>query len=482
MHIKFLRVIQDFWHFYILYTKFQLGVPEKWEIYRDHWRKFIKEQRHMLLGSGASISSWSSASSVDQASGFLNSTKCDSLILQNRNPRSRARHLDADSFASSKGGNDSSLILPLDGTPIRYSWEYLAEGKEARLKKHDSLTTSEEQNMLRFDEKSSMNRDSSANKFIKSTTDTSVQDLNDLNNRPGPKELRKTRNKNKTGNMTSQNNRSTNIPILPSDITPKAQNIPTTPKLLKELFSIVKNDSKSRARKVGRCIVCGLSFSIPYIERHIANKHSSLVLDATSNTKNNSSEIKTNLTRSTYLRPRVVITRLTSKENGSVNLKTSPNTSSNAKGSERNTKGNKMDTQKNKNSCKQVNKPKDTSNKNKIAVRNSVSHLEKTNNDKHTKTGSKLKKANVTNISNLNDKAQASPVKTSKCKKLNKRFDKKDKVTKLRNERTVLYQGEKDTQSVQKPKHSSMSKKPSGKMQFFTDIEIGSVRNIKYEN
>ena len=291
-----------------------MGIPEKWEVYRDHWRKFVKEQRQMLSGSGASLSSWSSASSFDQASGFLNSTKGGSIFGQ------RTQHIKSDkpnSNASSiltSNGDDDRLGLRYGDGPIKYSWEYLAEGKETRLRKHDGQPSSKEQSGRVPGEPTSMCEDGTSLKNYDSSVVTSGEESNySLRSTRGQQRRNQEEKRKNAAKMAPcQNN---NKPRETAASTNVARTcIPTSPKMLKDLFHVVKNDGRYRASKVGRCIVCSTSYSIPYIERHIVNKHPALILDFASAEGEHSETANLDRSRSTYLRPRVVMTRLDSEK------------------------------------------------------------------------------------------------------------------------------------------------------------------------
>ena len=301
-----------------------MGVPEKWEVYRDQWRKFIKEQRQMLSGSAASLSSWSNASSFEQASGFLNSTKGDSILDHHiQTIESRRTHGHASSTVTSNTGHyPHGLRHGQD--PLKYSWEYLAEGKQTNLSKSDgssiSPTKKGTKSLERMPyESTTNNKDSKVPKDYGPAEITSAEKSNH-----SPISTQGTRQNQKrkacTGTRLSSNKYNKSLGKI-QDSAVFATNVPTSPKQVKDLFSVVKNNRRYRTSKVGKCIICSISYSIPYIERHIINKHPSLVLDLASNKLNSSPKSDYDHSRSAYLRPRIVITKLDGEEKPNKNHK-----------------------------------------------------------------------------------------------------------------------------------------------------------------
>ena len=276
----------------------------------------------MLSGSGASLSSWSNASSFDQASGFLNSTKGGSIFDQHiRNIGSRRNQSNASSIITSNEGDVSRGLRHGDG-PIKYSWEYLAEGKESRLRKHDGLPSSKEQSERVLDKSSDTRADGTQSKNYDSSNVVTSAEKSNYSPRSTKRQQRRNQKETtaNTNNVASKQN--TRTPAIPAASTNVARtNFPTSPKLLKDLFHVVKNDSRCRARKVGRCTVCSTSYSIPYIERHITNKHPALILDPAADKRESSQASNQDCSRSSYLRPRVVITRIDSETKTNKNYK-----------------------------------------------------------------------------------------------------------------------------------------------------------------
>merc|ERR1712062_803209 len=71
-------------------------------------------------------------------------------------------------------------------------------------------------------------------------------------------------------------------------------------------------------RKVGKCLACSMSYSIPYIERHIATKHSSLLLDTEDKDFSECKALNRGL--DVDIQPTVILTRMNSEKNAKTRM------------------------------------------------------------------------------------------------------------------------------------------------------------------
>ena len=257
----------------------------------------------MMFGSSASISSWSSVSSFDHASGFLDSTK--SSLLTNQNNKSQ-RHASSGISCTSSDLGHLSRVLRHRKSPKNYSYDKLQEGRENDMGNHIPLVPSEKNNIYRSCEKNLEGSIASISKSSKASI--SAKRKGSIRASSGPKTQPK---KGEATNITyplssSRKNKSTKKNVQKDD---SGDSVTSNPqRSIKELF-IVQKDNKRQKGNVGKCAVCSAFYSIPYIERHIINKHPTFVLNPSSANKMPQND-KNMLARSTHLRPRVVITKL----------------------------------------------------------------------------------------------------------------------------------------------------------------------------
>ena len=99
----------------------------------------MKEQRQMLFGSGASVSSWSNASSIGQASGFLHSTGTRDFFEPNHSDVKTRDNIADINNSKSLHDEKTSSSRRYEKKLRKYSWEYLQEGKEPILSEDLSL-------------------------------------------------------------------------------------------------------------------------------------------------------------------------------------------------------------------------------------------------------------------------------------------------------------------------------------------------------
>ena len=257
----------------------------------------------MLFGSSASISSWSSVSSFDHASGFLDSTK--GSLRSNKNDKTEMYFSNDLNLANSeqeialRGLRQKSSLNKSSPSKVQEVSLDTSKNTSKHAPKNEIKNLKKREKNISDSRKSNNNARSTVNAKQK-VTDTIKESKDKLQKR---KEDSKNRNqpssrKNKTSKMLQQGH-------IEED-----KNSLKQPKTIKELY-MVERDRKRRNGNVGKCMVCSACYSIPYIERHINDKHPEMILKQSGDggIPQNSANI---LAHTSYLRPRVILTKLTS--------------------------------------------------------------------------------------------------------------------------------------------------------------------------
>ena len=250
----------------------------------------------MLFGSSASISSWSSVSSFDHASGFLDSTK--GSILSNKNDKTKSYVLSDLSCTSSE--QDSRTRLLVQRTSSNKHPHDISKTRSVNVPSYDPVKeTNREKNR---NDASDLNNKTEFSS-IKTKEKESVNSNFELNVK-GRKKIEKNEifvSSSSPKYKATKNNldckRTDGNKLIPQE-------------LIKELY-IVQKVKKGRKGNSGKCVVCSASYSIPYIEKHILDKHQTILQKASTN-ESVSRKDASLLSHSSYIRPRVVITKLIS--------------------------------------------------------------------------------------------------------------------------------------------------------------------------
>ena len=264
----------------------------------------------MLFGSSASISSWSSVSSFDHASGFLDSTK--GSVLSNKNDRTKSYVLSDLSGTSSEQDSRTRILV---------------QRTSSNKHPHD-ISKTRNVNVPSYDPAKKANREKKLN------------DASDFNSKTEPSSLKTKEKESVDSNFESNvkgRKKKEDGKILYSSSSRKYITTTNTldhkrndgnnlipQELIKELY-VVQKVKKGRKGTTGKCVVCSASYSIPYIEKHILDKHHAILQKAITN-KSASRKDANLLSNSSYIRPRVVITKLISPTESTV--KHSNNTTS----------------------------------------------------------------------------------------------------------------------------------------------------------
>ena len=364
----------------------------------------------------------------------------------------------------SSSRDDISRVVGHEKSPIKYSWEYLAEGKKARLKSYDTSRSYEGPKKALPSENLKNDKNALNGKNNQSSTVTSVEDKDfSTNSNSRRKGLRKKNINGNTSNTlsSSQTRKSANILSVNESSVPTTKSIPNELKVVKELFVIVKNDNRYRTSKVGRCMVCSATYSIPYIERHIADKHSSFVLDANSSKNStNSHSIQRSNTRSTYLRPRVVITRLGSKETINTSGKVIPPQISKTKLNVTKSRNNKSGVNNIESSRKETCKPNVKTDERQGVRKHSPQYHKKRSTKSHGHVRKNARTANLPTKDSLNMQKNKFCAKTSKPSKSNEIYATNRSDNQFKQSRPIQNRQTKtDKECKNQAKTSSPSKK-----------------------
>ena len=394
----------------------------------------MKEQRQMLFGSGASVSSWSNASSIGQASGFLHPTGTGDLFEPTHsNVKTRENIADIN---NSKSHHDekTSNSWRYEKKLRKYSWEYLQEGKEPILREDDSIVSTKEQDEISNADSSRKEQHAPIKAKKQLIAKSSEEDIKDKLNHSMDKKPRKhKKNRNcpsfKKANSPNEDTKYRHLVVGNKNGKDASNQITTSPKSLKEFYIIEVTRRKRQTRKVGKCRLCSMSYSIPYIERHIATKHSSLLLDTEDNDFLESKAFNRGL--DVDIQPTVVLTRMNSEKNAKLD-RDSSTSSKNVSNRTEISKNAKTRTEtpisKKNTSRKEIVKLNDASGNNK--TRNNKL-LEKQDNAIRTFSYEKASKKHLAYEKNLR------PHSTIQCKKQTKKNKhKSDTKTKRENKET----------------------------------------------
>ena len=274
----------------------------------------------MLFGSSASISSWSSVSSFDHASGFLDSTK--GSLRSNKNDKTEMF------FSNDLNLANSEQEIALRGLRKKSSLNKNSPSKVQEIRLDTSENNSkhapknETKNLKKREKNISDAWKSNKNESLRVNAKQKVTDT--INESKDKRQKGKADSKNR--NQTSSRKNKTSKMLQQSHIE-QDKNSLKQPKTIKELY-MVERDRKRRNGNVGKCIVCSACYSIPYIERHINDKHPNMISKQSGDDDfpQNGTNI---LAHTSYLRPRVILTKLTSPNElnkeclgKSVNIKT----------------------------------------------------------------------------------------------------------------------------------------------------------------
>ena len=278
----------------------------------------MKEQRQMLFGSGASVSSWSNASSIGQASGFLHSTSTGDFFEPNHSDVKTRENITDINNSKSLHDEKTSNSRRYEKKLRKYSWEYLQEGKEPILREDDSVVSTKEQDEISNADSSRKEQDAPNNARKQLIAKTSEEDIDDKLNHSidkTPRECKKNRNypSFKKANSPNESTKYRHAVVGNKNGKDASNQITTSPKSLKEFYIIEVTRRKRQTRKVGKCLACSMSYSIPYIERHIATKHSSLLLDTEDKDFSECKALNRGL--DVDIQPTVILTRMNSEKN-----------------------------------------------------------------------------------------------------------------------------------------------------------------------
>ena len=257
----------------------------------------------MLFGSSASISSWSSVSSFDHASGFLDSTK--GSLRSNKNDKTEMY------FSNDLNLANSEQEIAFPGLRKKSSLNKSSPSKvqEVRLDTSKNDSKHSPKNEIRNSKKREKNISDSrkSNNNASSTVNAKQKVTDTIKESQDERQKGKADSKNKNQPSSRKNKTSK---MLQQGHVEEDENSLNQPKTIKELY-MVERDRKRRNGNVGKCIVCSACYSIPYIERHINDKHPKMILKQSGDdgSPQNSSNI---LAHTSYLRPRVILTKLTS--------------------------------------------------------------------------------------------------------------------------------------------------------------------------